>query len=58
MSIFKKPIGQEDDNGETPEFEAFLEGRMEGYDSRSRHIRCLTFWPRGAMGFCTRQLVG
>ncbi|MEO5960415.1 MAG: DUF6882 domain-containing protein [Opitutaceae bacterium] len=30
MSIFKKLFGKKDDNGETPEFKALLEGSMEG----------------------------
>lgn len=30
MSIFKKLFGQKDDDGETPDFKAFVEGSMEG----------------------------
>ena len=30
MSIFKKLFGKKDDDGETPEFKALLEGSMEG----------------------------
>ncbi len=30
MSIFKKLFGRKSDNGETPEFKAFLDGSMEG----------------------------
>jgi hypothetical protein len=30
MSPFKKLFGRKDDDGETPEFKAFVEGSMEG----------------------------